>query len=419
QSEEKQLRLKVELLLTNHRIVLEYEVHKYTLAELRHIVDAHRDYLNCNILDFDDMYENHGCKTCIDNPTGLCGEYPSPPDGSGVPQIPGLFPSGPISVEDVNRHRFRYITSGTTCGLKKVPGTNTRELALFVHFPDFFSLPPEGTAQLERLAYLIHLGASNSSPCKSNGPQNALPKELRGDMNVVGNRKAYDNKPFGPYALGPGFKTGQKRAQYLNFQKHCVPEIAVILNRIFQNAYSSVVAEQARQFGQEFHLPPLGSISIDETTWEFTMGCNLTISFKCFSNEAHLDKDKYRYVFSVYVFVDRATGQLVTDSERIAKCMEGGYLIWPDVHLALRIVRCTGAVILLWRGTHERHSTILSNIVDDSVIRYGTSLQVNKRLFNLVQQYHKQLEALERWEQNGGQGECPPIPHLPTDLNDL
>ncbi|KAG8718635.1 hypothetical protein FRC08_004773 [Ceratobasidium sp. 394] len=436
QSEEKALRLKVHLLITTEQLDMSSkDVDALELDKLRTIVENNKERLDCDIFWLDDLHKNHHCRTCTDNPTGSSGKYPSPSDGSGTPQIPGLFPTGPISVNDLNQHRFRYITGGTTCGLTNYPGTETPELAFFTYFPDFHSLSPEHAARMERLAYLIHLGAYYSSECKTNQAQQALPEELReylnfggghgtenrhkgGEMKVLGNRKARDSKPFGMYAVPSRFK-GNKRPDYLEFQKECVPEIATILNLIFQGSYSSVVAERARQFGKEFNLPPLGAISIDEITWNPSMGCNLSISCNNFSNEAHLDKDGYRYVFSVYVFVDRATGELVTDAKRIANCMKGGYLVWPDLHLALKIVHCSGVVLLFWRGTHERHSTILSETTDNSVIRYGTSLQVNKKVFNSVQRYHERLEELERWELNGGPGECPDFPELPTDLNDL
>ncbi|KAG8723884.1 hypothetical protein FRC09_001352 [Ceratobasidium sp. 395] len=418
QSEEKTLRLKIHLLVTTHQIVLTEEVDKLELEALRHIVSTYQDRLTCRVFWIDDLYAEHGCKTCGDNPSGATGKYKSPADGSGTPQIPGLFPSGPISLEDMNQHRFQYVTGGTTCGLKRVPGSTDAELAFFADFPDFHSLPPERTAQLERLAYLIHLAAEYSSPCNTNEAQRGLPKDLRGNMKVLGNRKAYDRKPFGSYAIPSRFKN-KRRPEFLHFQTHCVPELAALAYSWFHSSYGGVVAEQTRNFAQEYRLPPLGSISIDEVTWTHNLGCNMTISFNLFSNEAHLDKDGYRYVFSIYVFVDSETGELITDQQRIANCMKGGYLIWPDSHLALRIVHCTGAVLLLWRGTHERHATILSETTDPSVTRYGTSIQINKRLFNAVQQYHKQLEICEQWELNGCQGDCPEFPELPTCYEDV
>jgi hypothetical protein len=123
-------------------------------------------------------------------------------------------------------------------------------------------------------------------------------------------------------------------------------------------------------------------------------------------------------MFSVYVLVNKRTGELVTDPEQITKCMKGSYLIWPDLHLALKIVHCSGVVIMFWRGTHERHCTMVSETLDETIARYGTSIQVNKKLFNSVQKYHKDIEALERWELSGGlEGDEEfKFPHLPQDL---
>ncbi|KAG8794465.1 hypothetical protein FRC12_024244 [Ceratobasidium sp. 428] len=153
--------------------------------------------------------------------------------------------------------------------------------------------------------------------------------------------------------------------------------------------------------------------------WEPSMGCNITFSWFRFSNECHLVKDKHRFTFSAYVFVDTKTGKLIKDAKRIANCMRGGYLIWLDLHLALKIVHCSGVVLLFWRGTHERHCTITSEILDDTVLRIGTSIQVNKRLFDVVQKYYWELEALHLWKLNGWKGKKPPVPLMPTDLDDL
>ncbi|KAF8597444.1 hypothetical protein BDV93DRAFT_429352, partial [Ceratobasidium sp. AG-I] len=117
------------------------------------------------------------------------------------------------------------------------------------------------------------------------------------------------------------------------------------------------------------------------------LGSNFTLSHDNFSNEPHLDGDGYPFVFSLYVFVDKTTGELITDPERIKQCLKGGFLIWPDLHLALKIVQCSGFVILFWRGTHERHCTVTSDTLDKGVIRYGTSIQVNKRLFDSVRKF--------------------------------
>lgn len=117
------------------------------------------------------------------------------------------------------------------------------------------------------------------------------------------------------------------------------------------------------------------------------------------------------------MFVDKLTGQLITDPERIKKCMKGGYLIWPDLHLALKVVHCHGFVILFWRGTHERHCTVTSETLDYGVIRYGTSIQVNKKLLRSVKRFSTTLDAVEQWcLSHDDDEECPDLPILPTEL---
>ncbi|KAG8717136.1 hypothetical protein FRC08_008126 [Ceratobasidium sp. 394] len=418
------LRAEATFLVSTRRVVLNDTISDMEIDELYHLVNSVNVDVDCVVYNLELLNRNHNCDICTINASAYgpdpLPKYRSPADGSGTPQLRGLFRRGAVSLEDVEAHHFRYITGGTTCGMMRAPDSDVPELALFIHFIDYHKATPQHCLRLERLAYLLHLAAQYSTPCHSNGPQNALPVELRGYMGVLGHRQERFKKiPWGLYAVPPRFK-GKRIKEWVDFQKDFMPELAAIVNSLFiETTGAELVTKQAVDFVVKFQLPPFGATSIDESTWKDSAGSSFTVSHNNFSNECHLDNDKYRYVFSVYVFVDKATGQLVTDPDRIEKCLRGGYLIWPDLHLALKIVHCSGVVLLFWRGTHERHCTILSKTLDDSVIRYGTSLQVNKRLFNSVQNYYQTLEDLYDWELNGATGECPDFPELPMDLSDL
>lgn len=75
--------------------------------------------------------------------------------------------------------------------------------------------------------------------------------------------------------------------------------------------------------------------------------------------------------------------------------MKDGYFLWPDLHLGLDPSHCHGVVMFLWRGTHERHGTMECTIMDGDVIRYGTSIQVNRRLLASVVQYQADVARYE------------------------
>ncbi|QRV83590.1 hypothetical protein RhiJN_11606 [Ceratobasidium sp. AG-Ba] len=398
-------------------------VENLEIEELRHLIESCRQLLTCEILDLARLHTNHNCQACLDNvhiPLGS-PEYPSPADGSGTPQIPGLFPAGRVTLDDLKKHNFRYIIGGTTCGIINSPDHDNPELAWFVDFIDFHRETPERQARVERLAALLHLGAQFGTPCHSNKAHMAIkPPFHRGKMVMLGMRKAREALPYAMYAIPERFKkTAELEDEWFDFQAEFMPEIAIIMNYLFEESLASIVTQNAQNFVAEFRLPPFGAITVYAEDWNRSAGCNYTISYDGFNNEPHLDMDKYRYVFSVYVFVEKATGELITDPDRIQACMEGGYLIWPDLHLALKIVHCLGLVLILWRGTHERHCTIASKILDPKVIRYGTSLQVNEKLFNSVQSYHKKLQIIEQWEQDGCPGECPVKLIHPKGLADM
>lgn len=74
----------------------------------------------------------------------------------------------------------------------------------------------------------------------------------------------------------------------------------------------------------------------------------------------------------------------MTDRDRIKECMKGGYFIWPDIHLGVDPSAFPGVLIFLWRGNHERHCTTTSELMDNGVMRYGSSMQVNQQLVHRV-----------------------------------
>ncbi|QRV92827.1 hypothetical protein RhiJN_20845 [Ceratobasidium sp. AG-Ba] len=422
-SEMKTLHAKVNFLVASRRLVINRFVDQLTYEELHSIVNSYQEFLGEHkVYYLDELHKNHNCALCHNNATVIGPdpkpEYNIPPDGT--PEIRGLFRKGAVSLADVEAHNFRFVTGGTTFGLARVPDSDVPELALFIDFPDYRKQTPEHCLRLERLAYLLHLAYKYSTPCYDNGPQNALNENQRGYMGVLGNRKQFFTKiPWGMYAIPDCFK-GKHKGEWVNFQTEFMPELAGIISCLFLEATGAqVIAQGAVNFVVKFRLPAFGSTSTKESEWPESAGTSLTVSGDGFSNQCHVDNDKYRYVFSVYVFVDRDTGELITDPKKIEQCMKGGYLIWPDLHLALKIVHCSGVVMLFWRGTHERHCTILSECLDKKIARYGTSLQVNKRLFDSVQKYYGRLEEILAWELGDRSTPCPERPPQPHGLVDL
>jgi hypothetical protein len=189
-SEVKQLRLLAYHLWTTQGIVLNRDIAVLSLDELKALVDSRRDVLLFRALDLQNLRENHNCSTCTNYcPPDAGGkpfkpEYPLPADGSGTSPIPGLFPSGAVSLDDLASHNFRFITRGTTCGLISVPGSSIPELALMIHFPDFNEGPAESSLLYLQLAQLLHLGAIYSTKCERNGPNLAVPESQRMLFNL-------------------------------------------------------------------------------------------------------------------------------------------------------------------------------------------------------------------------------------------
>ncbi|QRV88054.1 hypothetical protein RhiJN_16072 [Ceratobasidium sp. AG-Ba] len=145
----KKLRARVLYLVAQQRITLEALIEKLTVEQLQDLVDKNPVPHDFDVFMLDDYHNNHNCNTCRKSTSEEYGKYRSPLDGNGTPQIPGLFPKGPVSLEDVENHNFRYITGGTTCGLSRSPENGEKELALFVWYPDINNETPEQSARLE------------------------------------------------------------------------------------------------------------------------------------------------------------------------------------------------------------------------------------------------------------------------------
>jgi hypothetical protein len=155
-----------------------------TLDELRALVHQRRDMITFRSLDLNRLRQHHNCTTCQRNTSTEVGKYTISTDPSATPAIPGLFPRGPVTLEDIASHNFRIISDGTTCGTVKVPGSPIPEIALMIHFPDFNLIEPESTLNLWQLGHLLHLGALYGTACLKNGPHLAVPPGIRMFVSV-------------------------------------------------------------------------------------------------------------------------------------------------------------------------------------------------------------------------------------------
>ncbi|CAE6434032.1 unnamed protein product [Rhizoctonia solani] len=368
-------------------------------------------------LDLNKLREHRSCAACcILEPTIPTFPYEAKsskqsgfpdnaPGGSAIPFIPGLFPRGAISHKDVQHHTFQVIYHGTTCGIVQVPNTEVPEIGLFIHIPTLDELQAE--LAYGRLAKLLSDMAPFGYQANVNGAWKAA--GCPGKLKSFGwHPMWFSDKPMGTY-----------KDQTASMKEH-VKEVQDIFNTVFLNLLASNAAQEALDYQVEKGLPSFGCTSIDILSHDPSPGSNFTLSFLGFANQAHVDKDAFRYVFSVYIFVDDK-GHLVTDPKLIKDCMQDGHFLWPDLHLMIDTSRCNGVVIFYWRGTHERHCTMESyNLEGKKVTRYGTSVQVNRNLLRRTITYHilmeKWKESMAEWEFNGSQGPSPAQPVQPVDL---
>ncbi|KAF8602967.1 hypothetical protein BDV93DRAFT_556890 [Ceratobasidium sp. AG-I] len=332
---------------------------------------------------------------------------------SAIPFIRGLFCKHRVTSSDFKAHRFLMLDSGTTIGTVQIPGSNIPEIGVFVHFPKAMDINPN----FRELATLLHQGATYGTTCRNNGAHKQA--GLVGIMKVLGWRSAFDPSPWGLYVAPIEIqKDPIKLAAWEEYVGN-IHRIQAIFNEEFTRIIVAKLAREAQDFVAEFKLPAFGETTTDTETHAPSLGSNFTISFGGFHNQPHIDNDAFRYVFSIYIFVDQK-GNLVTDRTLIEACMEGGHFLWPDLHLGLDTSKCNGVVLFIWRGTHERHCTMESKIFKNGVTRYGTSVQVNSRLLarNLAYQ-KKQAEwelEMEVWRENGEMGDAPVQPEQPTGL---
>ncbi|KAG8735684.1 hypothetical protein FRC10_010273 [Ceratobasidium sp. 414] len=376
----------VSYLVWNRELVLDTDVKALSLNQLQRICESYTDRVTC-VLDLNEL-RNRRCPACITKLAECTETGPyEQPDGSAIPQIPGLFCTGAVTPEAVQEHRFHWITSGTTIGMIRNPDTGERQIAFFVHIPVLNDVSTDSLLNWQEFGDLIH----------------EVSNLLRiGKMYAIGYRRAYDKVPYSFYARPDRCKRGELKGEWDEYQRS-VYRITEILETEFAKTCINEILEKAQSFVAGHILPPLGATSVDPK--KSGPGCNFTIPCKCFANQSHLDHDAFEYVFSVYVFIDR-NGNLVTDQERIRKCMKGGQFIWPGVHVGIDTSECSGIVMFLWCGTHERHCTMTSELCDEDTIRIGTSIQVNQQLFDSVATYQANMAAYEESLRNPARLKC-------------
>ncbi|KAF8596792.1 hypothetical protein BDV93DRAFT_48781 [Ceratobasidium sp. AG-I] len=382
-----------------------------SLEELRVLYEEHRHLHLFKSLDLNKL-RRQACTLCSHNDPNALPDY-TQTCPSAIPFIPGMLPSGSVSMDDFNSHYWILLENGTTVGTLAVPDSETPEIAIFVYIPEVDAISPE----IKELAQILHQGATMGTRCKSNSAHKAAGS--RGFMNVLGWRRAYDASPWGLYVPPANFQgNAEKMAEWGEYVQN-MRRIQHIFNKEFTSIIVAKIAHEAQAFVADSKLPAFGETLADSETHQPSLGCNFTISFGGFCNEPHLDNDAFRFVFSVYVFVD-SQGNLVTDRALIEGCLSGGYFLWPDLHLALDPSKCNGVVLFLWRGTHERHCTMECELLDNGVTRYGTSIQVNGRLLASVLRYHQEeaqyQEDMEAWVEGGRRGKKPTAPVKPTGL---
>ncbi|KAG9120516.1 hypothetical protein FRC07_003951 [Ceratobasidium sp. 392] len=390
-----------------------------SLTELQDLATKKADDpASFQVLNLDAMRKNM-CRTCREalkkRKHIWQGKFPDTErGGTAIPFIPGLFVCGKVSMKQLLRHKIFWIRDGTTLGTVGNPDTGTPEIAIFVHMHTLAEIDSKKNLWQE-LAELLHKGAVNGAVCKTNGAHKAV--GCPGMMVVLGWRKnVFDPTPFDIYAPPPAV---QKDPKLFEAWKEHVRNITRIW---FTLLLARTIAHQAQEFVRGNKLPAFGDYEPDVENHGLSLGSNFTISFLGFFNQAHLDKDGSIFVFSIYIFVDIATGQLVTDRSRIQECMEGGQFLWPDIHGGVDPSQSNRVVIFFWRGTHKRHCTIESKAYeeDTGVRRYGTSLQVNKTLLSETLKYHQAMAEYkveqEEYEASGCEGKVPEEPVQPGGL---
>ncbi|KAF8603285.1 hypothetical protein BDV93DRAFT_523360 [Ceratobasidium sp. AG-I] len=298
---------------------------------------------------------------------------------SAVPPVPYLFPSGCVEWTDVDAHHFTLITSGTTCGTVEIPDGNL-EIGLVVHVLPFGEMKGELLNQFEMLAYIFHLTSRFGNDSTSNGAYKA--GDFTGSMKVVGHTAGFfKGIAHHLYVPRKQLRNGQEFPKWMEFQ-HMQGFVRDFFYFLFDGTAHSVAAQTHANIISA-NTPILGHLEKDVNEHVHPgLGANLTVS-EMLANAMHVDNDGLNYAFSLYLFVDN-DGNLITDRELIMSSMEGGYFIWPDLHLGIDPRKCNGIVLFLWRGIYERHGTVTQRKISDTVTRYGCSIQVNKRLIGTI-----------------------------------
>ncbi|KAF8596029.1 hypothetical protein BDV93DRAFT_514475 [Ceratobasidium sp. AG-I] len=312
------------------------------------------------------------CGACNDLHSKILAKYSK--QSTAIQPIPGLFPGGHVDWKDLTPHNFTILTHGTGCGTIGTPGTPEFQVCILIHFLQFDDMNPEQRVNFPQLAKLFFDSSKHGAVVTSNAAHNNA-GHIR-MMRVVGWRGGYSSDPYAPYF--PPI-SAQSSVEDMEAWKTFQLETGFVWE--FTRIACSIT-EETVEYITTTGVPSFGDTEPDDVH-SASLGSNLTVSFDGFTNEPHFDNDAHKYVFGIYLFTD-LDGNLITDKERIARCMNGGIFIWPDLHLGVDPTSCPGVLLYVWRGNHEQHCTVSSELLDNGVIRFGSSMQVNRHLVNRV-----------------------------------
>ncbi|KAG9126245.1 hypothetical protein FRC07_004299 [Ceratobasidium sp. 392] len=295
-------------------------------------------------------------------------------DPSALPPIPRLFTHGAVPYEDVDRHQFKLLNRGTHVGTFKSP-SGDREIGIVVHVIEFADMDKELMEVVCQIAGVFHDSMKYGSVANSNAAWKAAGKI--GKMVVAGFTGGYTTGVTAHmYTPPPIVRKPGEFQSWVGFQEQ-QSFLRESFNILFEMASKRLV-DQIQSKILELEVPIHGNLSSNFKEHLPGLGANITVSKKL-TNQMHIDNDGLNYALGLFLFADR-NGNLITDRELIMSSMKGGYFIWPELHLGIDPSKCTGIVLYIWRGVHNRHGTVTQVQVNENVIRYGCSIQVNKRL---------------------------------------
>lgn len=150
---------------------------------------------------------------------------------------------------------------------------------------------------------------------------------------------------------------------------------------------SRPIFEEQQKQANDLGIDTFGDIGCKRYRKKWRFAGNLSFTMRNFQTKPHADNDAKGFTYEMWI-------PIFTDDGRLAYWTDGydvidGDFFWPGFGISVNFGACDGVTEILWRGSRDRHGTEESFEPSGKFTHLGTSVQISKRLEDIMTGYKK------------------------------